>query len=87
MSSLDTIYDWNLYIYYDKDYTRIPNDEKILDFMKKWETDIEKIEEQVDKDSFIMSRIDDIMKWGEQFWGGKKAKIFMKKSLHFEHQT
>ena len=45
MSSLDTIYDWNLYIYRDKDYTRIPNDEKILDLMKKWEIDIEKIEE------------------------------------------
>jgi hypothetical protein len=44
MSSLDTVYDWNLYIYYDKEYTRIPNDEKILDFVKKWDIDIEKTE-------------------------------------------
>jgi hypothetical protein len=87
MNSLDAIYDWSLYLYYEGEYARIPNEERLLEFVGKWGVDVEKVEEEVDRDSFFRTRFDNLKKWGEEFWGGKKGKIFMKKSLHFEHET
>ena len=87
MNSLQTIYDWSLYIYIEGEYTKIPNDQKMLEFVGKWGIDIEKTEEEISRDSFFRTKFDNIKKWGEQFWGSKKGKIFMKKSLHFDPQT
>jgi hypothetical protein len=41
-NSLETIYDWSLYLYDEGIYTKIGNDEKLLDFVDKWGVEIEK---------------------------------------------
>jgi hypothetical protein len=65
MNSLEAIYDWGLYIYNEGEYTKIPNDERLLEFVVKWGTDIEKTEEEISRDSFFRTKFDNIKKWGE----------------------
>jgi hypothetical protein len=86
-NSLETIFDWSLYLYDEGEYTRIGNDEKILDFIHKWRVDVELTEEQSSEESYIGAKMDHLKKWGEEFWGSKKGKLFLKKHLHFEHEV